>query len=175
MVKNSLLALAIIFASNTLMAKENNTTTKSTTTKEISKSKSIAQAKALFDAMNLDKVYKFAVENATRNTIAFNPQAKGIEDKIRAYYEKTIGWKSIRDDIAKIYAKYYTLDELKKLTELYKTPLGKKVLDVTPKITVEGQKLLKERLAKHFNELKDMMSKLSDSNNTKESKKDSKK
>jgi hypothetical protein len=50
----------------------------------------------------------------------------------------------IGDIISKTYAKYFTHDEVKKLIAFYETPVGKKLLEVTPIVQkeylTEGQK-----------------------------------
>ncbi len=165
MFKKSILAISVVFAISTLHAqapekKYANQTKKS----EVKESKKIDQdavnaAKELFKEMKLEKVYQYAVNNATANVVAINPKFKKIESKIKDFYEKTIGWSSIKDDIAKLYAKYYTVDELKKLTEFYKTPLGQKTLKVTPKLSMEGQKIVRAKLKKNMDKLKAMLDK----------------
>ncbi len=40
-----------------------------------------------------------------------------------------------------IYQKYLTLDDLKKIVAFYNTPVGKKLAEATPKMTMEGMQL----------------------------------
>lgn len=53
-------------------------------------------------------------------------------------------------EIAPLYARNYTVAELKELTAFYRTPLGKKMLALTPRLTAEsmalGQKVVTPRL-----------------------------
>lgn len=46
-------------------------------------------------------------------------------------------WDKALDDYAQIYAKYYTLEELRELCEFYKTPLGEKVNKCNPAVNRE--------------------------------------
>jgi len=53
-------------------------------------------------------------------------------------------------EIAPLYAQNYSVSELKELTAFYRTPLGKKMLALTPRLTAEsmalGQKVVTPRL-----------------------------
>jgi hypothetical protein len=146
--------IAFLFSSN-IYAEANKT--KDTTKKEEISKESIAAAKKLLEEMNLEQVYKNAVNNSTANLIRANPKFKKIEDKIKAFYEKYIGWKSIKDDLAKLYAKYYTPQELKDITEFYKTKTGKKVLATMGRLSYEGQMITRKRLTPHIDELKKIL------------------
>lgn len=57
-----------------------------------------------------------------------------------------------------IYAKYYSLDDIKQLIDFYRTPIGKKLGETTPKIMIEGmqigQKIGMEIATELQNELK---------------------
>ena len=57
-----------------------------------------------------------------------------------------------------IYAKYYSLDDMKQLIAFYQTPIGKKLGETTPKIMIEGmqigQKIGMEIATELQNELK---------------------
>jgi len=140
-----------------------------------SKNDSIEAAKKLLEEMNLEKVYINAVNNSTANLIKANPKFKKVEDKIKAFYEKYIGWNSIKDDLAKLYAKYYTPQELKEITEFYKTKTGKKVLATMGKLSYEGQMITRKRLTPHIDELKKILDEAMAEEEKKESKKEDKK
>jgi len=69
----------------------------------------------------------------------------------------------------KLYAKYYTIDELKDITAFYKTKTGKKVLASMGRLSYEGQMITRSKLQPHIDELKAILDKV-----TKDSKKASK-
>ena len=165
MFKKSLLGL-ILFVSFLLTTQsfaEGNATKDSNVTKKVTKaassSDSIAAANKLLEEMNLKNVYKNAVENSTKRLVMANPKFKKVEKDIKAFYNKYIGWDSMKNDLAKLYAKYYTASELKDITNFYKTPTGKKVLATMGKLTFEGQKITQGRLRPHLEELKKILDK----------------
>ena len=178
MVKKLLLAITLIFASSALYAEGNNTEVNSTKKIE-TKSDSLEPAYKLLDEMGLKKVYENAIDGYTKRLVQANSNFKPIEGKIKDFYKKYVSWDIMKKDLAKLYSKYYTADELEDITNFYKTKTGKKVLATMGKIAYEGQMLTQKRLRPHLNELKKMLddamvSKTKDKNK-KSDKKESKK
>jgi len=163
--------IAFLFTSN-IYAEANKTATKQK--KEVSK-EAIEAAKKLLQEMNLEQVYKNAVNNSTANLIRANPKFKKIESKIKAFYEKYIGWNSIKEELAKLYAKFYTPQELKDITEFYKTKTGKKVLATMGRLSYEGQMITRKRLTPHIDELKKILDEVNEEEKKEASKKEEKK
>lgn len=118
---------------------------------------SIQEAQKLLDEMNLEKVYKAAVNSSTSRLIKANSKFKKVEGKIRAFYEKYIGWDSMKQDLIRLYTKYYTAQELRDITAFYKTKTGKKVLATMSKLTHEGQMITRRKLQPHIAELKKIL------------------
>ena len=64
--------------------------------------------------------------------------------------------------VTELYAANYTVDEMKQLTAFYRSPLGQRMIEVTPKITQEsiaagqawGQKVARDAIQKHAEELR---------------------
>jgi hypothetical protein len=182
MIKKGILVATILalFSAPTFLAADSNVTNKDNNSSSVSVSKgnnnvAIQAAKGLLKEMGLEQVYKRAVESSTKRLVNANPKFKKIEDKIKAFYEKTIGWNVMKDDLAKLYAKYYTADELKDITSFYKTKTGKKVLHTMGSLTYEGQKLTRDRLMPHMDELKKMLDKAIKDDDKKANKKTEKK
>ncbi len=122
----------------------------------------------LLDIMNYKATADKTVAFYTNRLINANSDFKKVEDKIKAFYEKYIGWNSVRDKFAKLYAKYFTAEELNQIAEFYQTKTGKKALNLMGKLTLEGQNLIQDRYRKHLNELKDILDSVAkkDSNNS---------
>jgi len=75
------------------------------------------------------------------------------------FINKYMSWDLIKEDMAKLYAKYYTQQELRDLKKFYVTPTGQKVLTTVPKIAAESIKLSQLKMMPHMKELqKDIMS-----------------
>ncbi len=174
MIKQLFLVFALFFAFiiPTQAIAEGNTTVKATTVK---KEDSVAEAMKLLDEMNLKAVYENAVKNSTIRLVNANPKFKNVEDKIKSFYNKYIGWDSMKKDLAKLYAKYYTVQELKEITNFYKTKTGKKVLATMGRLSYDGQMITQNRLKPHLDELKKILDDAASAEPKKEAKKSAKK
>ena len=105
----------------------------------------------LFDVMEMKKLYEDTVDEALKAQLAANPSLAEKEKQMRKFFEKYISFEALKDDLIKIYCKYYTDEDIKGLIAFYKTPLGKKVLKQTPQIASEsmliGQKAVQDNMA----------------------------
>ena len=163
MFKKGIIGMFLLFsllAPASLLAEGN--TTKATTDKKVVKvekkeDKALEAAKVLLDKMNLKQVYINAVNGLTQRLINANAKFKKVDKKIKGFYQKYIGWDSMKDDLAKLYAKYYTADELKDIANFYSTKTGKKVLKTMGKLTYEGQMLTQKKLQPHLKELQNIL------------------
>ena len=178
-VKSILLAMVLILPF-TLQAEEaNKTTTKEAVKQEKKQTESkdaLQAAKELFDVMKLKEIYAKIVDDATQSLVKRAPKLKSVQSKIHAFYNKYIGWDALKDDMAKIYAKYYSAKELEELTNFYKTELGKKTLKMLPKISMESRRLGMKNVMDHQKELQDIVQKaLQPKEEKKESKKETNK
>lgn len=156
MIKKVILIFAIVFSTNTLFAENNSTkaTETNATKTTASKDDSISAAYNLLKEMNLKKVYDNAVEASTKRLVVANSNFKSVEGKIRDFYKKYIGWDSVKNDLAKLYSKYYTKQELEDITNFYKSKTGQKVLATMGQLSYEGQMMTQKRLKPHLQELK---------------------
>lgn len=64
-------------------------------------------------------------------------EAMGTEMK-NLFTEKMAAPNGLLDQIIPIYDKYFTHDEIKQLLAFYESPIGKKTVEVLPKITTES-------------------------------------
>lgn len=149
------LLLAVAFAMPLTLSAE---APKKPATQETSK-EAVTAAYKLFDSMHLKSIYGQIVQNATNGLIQREAKLKKVRTDIEGFYKKYIGWDTVKDDLANLYAKYYTASELDELTKFYKTDLGQKTLKLLPKISVEGRKLGYDKVMSHQSELKTIIDK----------------
>ncbi len=173
------LLLTVAFALPlTINAEAPKETVKKEATKKVEQSLSkdaVAAANKLFDAMSLKEVYANIVNASTMSLVRREPRLKSVEDKIHSFYSKYIGWSAVKDDMAKIYAKYYTANDLNELAKFYQTDLGKKTLKMLPKISRDGRTLGIKKVMSHQKELQDIVQKALQPKESTEPKKESKK
>jgi hypothetical protein len=78
--------------------------------------------------------------------------SQGLKQDLEQYfYELFYSPETIRD-LAKIYAQYFTLEDMIELIKFYKSPIGQKLIKVDPELKVKTQQLGNVLLKKHEKE-----------------------
>jgi hypothetical protein len=80
---------------------------------------------------------------------------------MRAFMFKYLGWDAVKQDVANLYAQYFTVDDLEQLIKFYSTPVGQKMLLITPELTQKSMAIGSQRVKEHMDELKDIIDKAS--------------
>ena len=111
----------------------------------------------LFETAKMSTVYQQTIEKTLEAQIKQNPEIAPLKDVMTKFFDKYMGWESIKKDIAKIYMKNFTDDEIKQLIAFYKTPIGQKVATLVPVIGVEGAMIGEQRVEAHKAELTQMI------------------
>ena len=116
-----------------------------------------SEALTLLATMNMKESYEGMIKRITQMQIQANPNLKDIEPTIHAFFEKYMGWEAQRGDIAALYAKNYTVDELKELNKFYQTSLGQKTVQIMPQLAAASAQIGQSRMMKHMPEMKAMI------------------
>ena len=114
-------------------------------------------AYTLLATMNMKESYEGMITRITQMQIQANPQLKAIEPTIHAFFTKYMGWEAQRGDIAALYAKNYTAEELNELNKFYQTPLGQKTVQLMPQLAAAGAKIGQSKMMQHMPEMKAMI------------------
>jgi len=116
-----------------------------------------SEALTLLATLNMKESYEGMIKRITQMQIQSNPQLKTIESTIETFFTKYMGWEAQRGDIAALYAKNYTVEELKKLNKFYQTPLGQKTVQIMPKLAAASAQIGQSRMMQHMTEMKAMI------------------
>ncbi|MBD3788805.1 MAG: DUF2059 domain-containing protein [Campylobacterales bacterium] len=154
--KSLLLLAALLWLPATLPAQENNTTAAVSANPAVS-SEAMNAAYALFDTMGLSKNYEAMVDRITQMQLKQQPALEPIKDTMKAFFTKYMGWDSLKEEMAKIYASHFTTQELNEIKAFYETPVGKKTATLMPQLAAEGSKLGEERFKAHLEEFQKMI------------------
>ena len=105
-------------------------------------------AENLLIVMEVDKSLPKIAEQVVETQLQQNPQLAPQRDVLQRFLNKYLNWESIKEDTIAVYTQEFTEPELKKLTEFYKTPLGKKANEKMPQLAfIAGQIGLKKAQA----------------------------
>jgi uncharacterized protein len=114
-------------------------------------------AENLLIVMEVDKSLPKIAEEVVATQLQQNPQLAPQRDILQRFLNKYLNWESVKEDTITAYTQEFTEPELKKLTEFYKTPVGKKASEKMPKLAfIAGQIGLKKAQANQA-ELQQMM------------------
>jgi len=153
----TLLLAATLALPFTLQANEAPSATKVAPKMTIPAHQANSEALTLLATMNMKQSYEGMIKRITQMQVEANPKLKDIEPIIQEFFTKYMGWETQRGDIAALYAKNYTADELKELNKFYQTPLGQKTVQIMPQLAAASAQIGQGRMMKHMPEMKAMI------------------
>lgn len=77
--------------------------------------------------------------------VRLQPELAEYREKMLEFYRGIFGFAALKDDLAAIYAREYTEEELRELIRFYRSPLGKKAAAVNAKLVPELAKLMENK------------------------------
>jgi uncharacterized protein len=105
-------------------------------------------AENLLLVMEVDKSLPKIAEQVVETQVQQNPQLAAQREVLQQFLTKYVNWESVKEDTITAYTQEFTEPELKKLTEFYKTPVGKKASEKMPQLAfLAGQIGLKKAQA----------------------------
>ncbi len=114
-------------------------------------------AENLLLVMEVDKSLPTIAEHVVETQVQQNPQLAPQREVLQRFLTQYLNWESVKEDTITTYTHEFTEPALKKLTEFYKTPLGKNASEKMPQLAfIAGQLGLKKAQA-HQAELRQML------------------
>jgi hypothetical protein len=114
-------------------------------------------AETLLIVMEVDKSLPKVADQVVENQVQQNPQLAPQREILQRFLTKYVNWESVKEDTITAYTHEFTEPELKKLTEFYKTSVGKKASEKMPQLAfIAGQLGLKKAQANQV-ELRQML------------------
>jgi len=151
--KTMLLVTTFVLPLSVQATQTSSTTTVAPTTTIVTHQANSA-AYTLLDTMNMSESYTGMIKRVTQMQIEANPELKAIESTIHAFFDKYMGWEAQKGDIAALYAKNYSTEELQELSKFYQTPLGQKTIQLMPQLAATGAKIGQSKMMQHMPEMK---------------------
>lgn len=138
------LATAILFSAITTHAQSDSTEKRQ-------------QIEALIKATKLEEASKSTAQQYVEAIIAQQPQLKGKRSQVEAFYNKYLGFDRMKVEMSKLYAKYYSADEIKDLVRFYQSSAGQKFNNNSIMIANELFGINNTVLQQHQKELMDLL------------------
>ena len=113
-------------------------------------------ADGLLAVMDMEKMMEetfeesFAAQNRMLATMGGSPGTDSLlaamQEISRKYVSRALEWSSLRDDVALMYAETFTAEELRELEAFYRSPVGRHLLEATPRLTAGIQEITSRRM-----------------------------
>lgn len=110
-------------------------------------------AAQLVDVMDMEKNLRETTDALIEQQMEQNPVMAQFEDIMRDFMARALNWSELRDDYVRMYAEVYTESELRQLRDLYRTPLGQRLLSTLPTVAAKSSEISNRRLQKHLPEM----------------------
>ena len=111
------------------------------------------KAEQLLTTLNLPDVYATALNQSVEQSVGATPALANYRDDLRSFFNKYLSWPALKTEVARIYLKHYTTDEIDELIKFYQSPAGKKTTAISGKLQKEMQVLQQSTLDAHIGEL----------------------
>jgi len=111
----------------------------------------------LFSLTQMEKKINDSVQSVVNLQIQQDPNLEKYRDILTQFIGKHIGWQALREDLAAMYQRDFSLEELQKINEFYITPVGQKVITTLPKLVQQRNQLAMQRLQQNISELQQLI------------------
>jgi hypothetical protein len=110
-------------------------------------------------AMGGASIAKAGAEGILFGVLSTNPQLSDYQQVIRDWYLKLLSDRELESDVSRMYARFFTEQEMKELTTFYHTPIGQKMLKSLPGIFKQTLIIGVKHTQGHGPELEDQLEK----------------
>lgn len=115
------------------------------------------QVETLFRLTQMEKKIADSVDNVVQLQIRQNPQLAQHEKTMHTFFDRHIGWKALKEDIAEMYMRKFSEKELQEINAFYITPAGQKVITVLPELVKQRNQLAMMRIQQNIDELQQVI------------------
>lgn len=112
----------------------------------------------LSKAMKMKEGWQQTLNNMIEVQTKQIPGMIDLKEVFEEFFDKHMGWDSIKEDFIKMYAEEFTAAELKEITAFYKTPVGEKLALKMPVLTTKGAEIGQKKVKENMLELQIMLS-----------------
>lgn len=110
-------------------------------------------AAELIDVLQLEKIAMTTVDVMAQAMADQNPMSAELTNVMAAFTKEFMRWEDLRPEYIRMYCDAYTEAELMELIAFYKTPVGRKTIEITPQLMRQATELRQEQLQQHLPEL----------------------
>ncbi|MGD8319542.1 MAG: DUF2059 domain-containing protein [Gemmatimonadota bacterium] len=110
-------------------------------------------AAELVDLLRLEDAARASIEAMAESMASQTPAFAEFGDVFAKFLTEFMSWDDLRPEYIRLYADAYTEDELHELIAFYETPVGRKTVELTPKLVKSGAEIGQRLIQPHLPEL----------------------
>lgn len=107
----------------------------------------------LIELLELETINTQSREIMIESMVVQNPVLEQYVDIFEDFFATYGSWDELLPQYAELYREAYTEAELRELITFYQTPVGKKTVQLTPRLMREGAEIGQRQIAPHLPEL----------------------
>jgi hypothetical protein len=111
------------------------------------------EVEMLFKLTRMEQKINESVDFAVRLQLQQDPRLQQHRALLQSFMQRHIGWEALKEEIAAMYLRTFTQQELKQMNAFYITPTGQKVITQLPLLVQERNQLAMQRLQANIGEL----------------------
>lgn len=116
-----------------------------------------AAATELLMAMRAPEMLEGSVRTMLDAQLRSTPELQGVQDVLREFVARYVSWEALREQYVEIYADAFTEDELRQITDFYRSDAGQKLARSTPRLMAQSAALGERAVLAHRAELQRMI------------------
>lgn len=110
-------------------------------------------AAELVEVLRLEDTIVRSREVMMESMISQNPALGQFRNVFKDFYAKYLRWEDLLPEYVRIYREAYTEAEIRQLIEFYRTPVGRKTVEVQPRLMAESSRITQAMIQPHMPEL----------------------
>ena len=115
------------------------------------------EAEKLLEIMGMDTILQQSIEQTLQIQLQQNPALTPYKHVMVEFFSKYMSYESLKREMAEIYANAFNADELRELNNFYRTPVGRKTIELMPTLMSQGAQLGANRVQENIGELQQMI------------------
>ncbi|HET7233444.1 MAG TPA: DUF2059 domain-containing protein [Longimicrobium sp.] len=116
-----------------------------------------AAATELLMAMRVPDLLQSSMQTMLDTQLRAAPELAGVQDVMREFVARYVSWEALREQYVEIYARTFTEEELREMTDFYRSDVGQKLARATPRLMAEATAAGERAVQQHRPELEQMI------------------
>jgi hypothetical protein len=108
-------------------------------------------------------LHLLGADSIARNAAPFfaglKEQSPDVAKAFEGFYAKYLRWDELKPEFVAMYTSMFTEAEVRQLIAFYQSPVGTKMVSVTPQISTRTMEIVQRRMMPHMPELMEIISK----------------